>query len=239
VRLADDFLRRSRLAEPGRFLINRFVRTVAAALPPGTTILDAGAGECAYKGLFAHCRYVGVDIAAGDRNWRSTNLNALAALERLPFAEGTFEAVLCTQTLEHVEFPRKVVAELHRVLSPGGRLFVTAPMAQAEHQAPRDYLRYTSFGLRSLLERAGFHDVTVEPLAGTFTRLACELPRTLWVVPGSGLRVGPVSLAGLVLLPVRLLLYPLVRLAQAVLLLLDPLDVVRDHPVGWRALGER
>ncbi|MFH1177495.1 MAG: class I SAM-dependent methyltransferase [Acidobacteriota bacterium] len=239
MRLADDFLRRSRLDDPGRHLINLFVRRAAAALPPGSRVLDAGAGECAYRELFAACRYVAVDAGVGSGAWHYGNLDAIAALERLPFASAAFEAVLCTQVLEHVELPGEVVAELGRVLAPSGRLLLTAPMAQGEHQAPHDYFRYTSFGLRSLLTRAGFREIAIAPLGGMFTRLAYELPRILWVVPGSGLRRGRVTLRGLVLLPVRAILFPLVRILQALLLLADRLDVVRDHPLGWSVVAKR
>lgn len=235
----EPLLRRGGLADVGRGKVNAFVRRVAAATPPGTRLLDAGAGEGAYRGLFAHARYVGADSAVGDPAWNYGALDVRSDLARLPFGSGVFGAVLCTQTLEHVEDPRSVAKELHRVLAPGGRLHLTVPMAQAEHQAPHDYFRFTSHGLRSVLGGAGFSEIDVRPLGGMFARLAYELPRTLWVLPGSGLRSGRLSLAGLLLLPLRLLAWPLVRAVQVGLLALDPLDVVRNDPLGWTVEARR
>ena len=110
-------------------------------------------------------------------------------------------------------------------------------MAQAEHQTPHDYFRYTSFGLRVLLERAGFREISIAPLGGMFTRMAYELPRTLSIIPGSGLRSGQFNPLGAALLPVRYLLLVLVRLMQAALLLVDRLDTVRSDPLGWSVVA--
>jgi SAM-dependent methyltransferase len=237
--LTDDFSSVTRFSDTGRWYINRFVRSASEVLPSGTLLLDAGAGECAYRGLFGQCRYVGVDLGVGNGSWSVRNLACIAPLGRLPFRDGTFGALLCTQVLEHLERPWEDLAELCRVLAPGGLLFLTAPMSQAEHQAPRDYFRYTSFGLRSLLARVGFREIRIEPLGGMFVRMAYQLPRTLSVIPGSGLRRRPFNLMGTLLLPLRLGLLGLVRIAQAGLLLLDSLDKVKVDPLGWSVVAVR
>lgn len=230
---ARPLLRLGGLGDLGRARVNRFVRESAARVPAGTLLLDAGAGECDYRELFGHARYVSVDLAIGDPAWNYGGLDVTGDLGRLPFRDETFGAVLSTQTLEHVVDPQLVANELHRVLAPGGRLFLTVPMAQAEHQAPHDYFRFTSHGLRSILGRAGFTAIDVRPLGGMFARLAYELPRALWVLPGSGLREGTLHVRGLLLLPFRLLAWPVIRVLQLLLLALDPLDVVRNDPLGW------
>lgn len=157
----DDFHRYSRLEDVGRWHINHWVRAVAESLPPGTRLLDAGAGECAYKPLFAHCDYRAVDLAVGTEAWNYSHLDYVASLDNLPIRDHTFDAVLCTQTLEHVEWPRESVSEMYRVLKPGGALYLTAPMAHCEHQQPFDFFRYTSFGLRSILTHAGFPEANI------------------------------------------------------------------------------
>jgi SAM-dependent methyltransferase len=239
MKLNEDFTTRSKLQDTGRWHITRFVRSVADRLPPGTSLLDAGAGECAYKAFFAHCRYVAMDLAVGESNWNYANLDCLARLDGLPLADGSVDAVLCTQVLEHLEWPREAVREFHRVLKPGGVLYLTAPMAQAEHQVPFDYFRYTSFGLRAILRGAGFDAPRIEPLGGMPARMAYELPRIMALFPGSGLRTGRVRIAGLFLLPVRMATFVAVRLLQRLLLWADRFDRVRDDPLGWSVIASK
>jgi hypothetical protein len=131
------------------------------------------------------------------------------------------------------------VAALTSILDPGGTLYVTVPMAQAEHQVPYDFFRYTSFGLRSILGGAGFRDVTVEPFGGLFTRLAYESTRILNVFPPAGLRSGSPRLLGVALLPVRLLTLGLIRIVQRLFLALERYDREKNDPFGWSVVARR
>ena len=239
MKLQEDFTTRSRLADLGRWHVSRFVRDVAATLPPGTLLLDAGAGECAYKSEFRHCRYVSIDLAVGEEKWNYANLDTLGRLDHLPFREGTFDAILCTQALEHVEWPRESVSEFFRVLKSGGRLFLTVPMSHAEHQMPHDYFRYTSAGLRSICAGGGFRRLEIVPFGGLFTRLAYELPRVLLFIPGTGLGSGTIRLKGLLLFPVRALAWTIVRLLQLLFLSVEPFDRIKNDPFGWSVVAEK
>jgi SAM-dependent methyltransferase len=117
-------------------------------------VLDVGCGRKPYRHLVAASRYVGVDID-------SPVTRALGAADlfydgsRLPFPDASFDAVLCSQVLEHVFTPEAFLAEIHRVLRPGGVLLLATPFAWDEHEQPQDFGRYSSFGLRTLLERNG------------------------------------------------------------------------------------
>ncbi len=232
-RLTTDFRAVRKLDDLDRWHVNAFVERAASGLPGGTRVLDAGAGEAAYRELFAHCRYVATDLGVGDATWNYGNLDSLSELTRLPFRSGAFDVVLCTQVLEHVEWPRECVRELHRVLRTGGTLFLTAPMAQAEHQAPHDFFRYTSYGLRAILDGAGFLGGEILPFGGLPTRLAYQLPSLLALFPPSGLRTGGPRLAGILLLPLRLLFLGALRLSQRALLLAERFDRDKTDPLGW------
>lgn len=140
-------------------------------------LLDAGAGEGQYRPLFSHTRYIGVDYTIGDPHWNYSQLNAFADLSHLPFKDNSFEAVLCTQVLEHIREPERVLKELHRVLKPGGQLILTAPGNSEEHQIPYDFYRYTSYGLQYLFEKAGFEILEVRRLGGHFWFLIIVVPR--------------------------------------------------------------
>jgi SAM-dependent methyltransferase len=73
----------------------------------------------------------------------------------LPFRSNTFDTVLCTSVLEHVDNAEYAIAEISRVLKPGGRLLITVPFFYPEHEAPYDFWRLTHHGLRSVLQRHG------------------------------------------------------------------------------------
>jgi SAM-dependent methyltransferase len=73
-----------------------------------------------------------------------------------PFGSGEFDAVFTSQVLEHVFDPDRFLGEIHRVLKTDGLLLLTVPFIWEEHEAPYDRQRYTSFGLRHVLSRAGF-----------------------------------------------------------------------------------
>ena len=92
-------------------------------------MLDAGAGEGDHKHYFAAQRYCGLDLGIGDHAWDYSRLDVLGDLETLPFPDATFEAAINIVTLEHVLHPERVLCELGRVLAPGGRFLLVAPLA--------------------------------------------------------------------------------------------------------------
>jgi|SRR5215213_65525 len=235
----EDFTKRSKLEDVGRWFVSDFVKRVAGELPPGTHLLDAGAGECVYKPYFEHCRYESVDLGVGEAAWNYGNLDHVSALDDLPMEDETYDAVLCTQVLEHLERPRESVKEFYRVLKPGGRLYLTAPMAHVEHQTPYDFFRYTSFGLRSLLSDAGFSEIRVEPFGGMFTRWAYEMPRALSIFPALRSPAGRIETRGALLLPLKVSCYVMVRAVQCGFLLLERLDKSKNDPFGWWAIAEK
>lgn len=171
----------------------------ASSLAPGARLLDAGAGEGKYRHLFSHARYTGVDLAVGDRAWDYTRIDVLCDLAALPFVAGCFDAAINIVTLEHVRDPAGVLKELGRALRPGGRLLLAAPQDWEVHQAPNDYFRYTRYGVRHLLEEAGFAEIAVQPGGGYFRLMGrrmlngIQFFRGLWRIPAA-LVLGPAGL---------------------------------------------
>lgn len=235
----EDFSTRSKLQDLGRWYVNGFVEATAAQLPSGSLVLDAGAGECVYKHLFAHCQYKAIDLAVGDHAWNYGNLDYVAPLHDMPVGDCSFDAVLCTQVLEHLEWPRESVQEMFRVLKPGGRLFLTAPMAQGEHQIPYDFFRYTSYGLRAICRHAGFNDIEVVPFGGLFSRWAYELPASMVMFARVRKDDGSLSPIGLVVWPIKIAWIVALRGLQWVLVKLDKLDRVKNSPFGWGLVARK
>lgn len=229
----EDFSGRNKLQDVGRWYVTRFVKNVAISLAENTLILDAGAGESVYKKFFSHCTYKAIDLAVGESRWNYSNLDYIGPLHKMPIEDNQFDAVLCTQVLEHLEWPRESVKEMYRVLKPGGKIYMTVPMSQNEHQVPYDFFRYTSYGIKSIFMHAGFQNVVVNPLGGMWVRWAYELPRCLTIFPTTGLRSKKPKLLGIALLPLRYFVLCLIRFLQIGFLLIDKLDKARDDPFGW------
>jgi SAM-dependent methyltransferase len=203
--------------------LERFART----LPPGSRVLDAGAGECQYAHLFAHTRYVGIDLGVGDTTWDYTQLDASADLARLPFSDGVFDAALNVVVLEHTREPALVISELARVLKAGAALIVIAPQDWAVHQVPHDYFRYTRYGLAWLITRAGLSVRSIEPIGGFFTVLGRRLLEAALFFQG-GWR-------WLLFPPLALLLGP----AGVIAPWLDFLDRERNTTLGYICLAAK
>lgn len=127
--------------------------------------LDAGAGRLAYRDLLqAHAR----EAIACDLHPSGKPLDATADLERLPFADNCFDAVFCSQVLEHVMDPWQAASEMARALRPEGYLVITVPFIGYLHNEPHDYHRFTPHGARRLLEEAGLEAVHVSESGGPF-----------------------------------------------------------------------
>ncbi len=157
---------------PVPFLIENFVANAAKEIPEGSTVLDAGAGECRYASLFSHCSYLSIDFAKGDSRWNYRRLSMIGDLLFLPIKNASVDIILCTQTLEHVNEPVLLLKELSRALKPGGRLYLTAPQGWPIHQAPYDFFRFTYYGLEHLLNKFEFTAEFIRPQGGYFLYLA-------------------------------------------------------------------
>lgn len=122
-------------------------------------VLDYGCGEMPYRSLFAHCTsYTGADIAS------NPNADVIYELDApLPLGDGSVDAVLSTQVLEHVKDPGLYLAECRRVLRPRGRLLLSTPGFWMWH-GPGDWRRWTHEGLIYDVESAGFRVLDLDAI---------------------------------------------------------------------------
>lgn len=117
-------------------------------------LLDVGCGTKPYRALFSVDSYVGLDIGSAATRQRGI-ADYFYDGNKFPFENATFDSILCNEVLEHVFNPDEFIKEIVRVLRPGGTLLLTVPFVWDEHEQPYDYARYSSFGLRALLEKQG------------------------------------------------------------------------------------
>lgn len=120
--------------------------------------LDVGCGTKPYAALCQSSEYIGLELDTPD-NRRTKKADVFYNGRRLPFPDASFDSVMVNQVFEHVFEPYQFLTEINRVLRKEGMLLMTVPFLWDEHEQPRDFGRYTSFGIASLLERHGFEIV--------------------------------------------------------------------------------
>ena len=167
-------------------------------------VLDLGCGQMPYRNLVHASNYVGIDIDS-DVTRRLGKADILYDGRRLPFEEGTFDGVLCSQVLEHVFQPDEFVGEIHRVLVPGGLLVLATPFIWDEHEQPCDFGRYTSFGLKALLERHGFTVINQRKTCPDFRTVVQLTSGSLYKILRTKSRTVNMMAQLLILAPVNLL----------------------------------
>ncbi len=124
-------------------------------------VLDVGSGTFArYKLPESAHSCVRMDVAPGP------NVDVVGRAESIPFPDASFDSVISTQVLEHVEEPERVVQEINRILKKGGHALITVPQWNELHEEPYDYWRYTCYGLQTLFERHEFELVGMEQRGG-------------------------------------------------------------------------
>lgn len=108
-------------------------------------ILDVGCGNSPFRPLLnaANTEYQGIDVhGAASFGYRNPDTIYYDG-HVIPFPDQSFDAFLCTEVLEHVADPTKMISEIHRVLKPSGFGIITIPWSARFHYQPHDFHRYT------------------------------------------------------------------------------------------------
>lgn len=222
---------------------DKWIAEQAARLPKGTSVLDVGAGSAPYRALFAGCHYKTQDFAQLKpeqlRSGSYAAIDFVSEADAIPVPDGSFDVVLCTEVLEHVSKPIDVVREFGRILVPGGRLILTAPLGSGIHQEPfHFYGGYTPYWYRRFLTEAGFHSIEIAANAGTLRHAAQETIRFVQLTRPFGF-AAPVYAQVLwapfwfVLAPILALVVPLAAK------LLDRFDHEQRFTVGYHVTAVR
>lgn len=115
-------------------------------IPAGSRILDAGAGQLRHKKLCSHLDYLSQDFAQYDGrgdgsglqtgSWDQSKIDIVSDIIDIPESDGSFDAVMCIEVLEHLPNPLLALQEFARLLRPGGHFIVTAPFCSLTHFRP-------------------------------------------------------------------------------------------------------
>jgi ubiquinone/menaquinone biosynthesis C-methylase UbiE len=144
------------------FLIRRKIRKAIlknSYLLKGS-MLDFGCGTKPYKDFFVNCQeYIGVDYKIEGREEKQKEVDVFYDGKTIPFENGKFDSLLCTEVLEHVFNIEELLKEFNRVIKIDGNAIITTPFMWEEHEMPYDYARYTTPALIDLYSKNGFEIV--------------------------------------------------------------------------------
>jgi len=108
-------------------------------------------------------------------SWEYVNIDASTlpdyqcSAEKIPVLSDSFDVVLMTEVLEHLEAPERVLAECHRVLKERGKLIMTIPFLYPVHGDPCDFQRWTPYKINHELQKAGFLPKKINEMGGVYS----------------------------------------------------------------------
>lgn len=209
--------------------MRKFAGRVSTMVPAKAKILDAGAGECAYKSYFPHSSYVSQDLCIGDKDWDFSQIDIKSDIYDIPVEKNSFDFILCMEVLEHLRHPDRAFQEFSRILKPEGKLFLVCPLTWGEHQKPHDYFRYTQFALKLLASEKEFEITEIKKQGGKFIVLSA-------LITG----IGPSFFAERNLVNVgrffEIIFYPIVFPFTFIFYFLDKLDKNKDLTLQYECI---
>ena len=119
-------------------------------------LLDVGCGTKPYQNICDNVNeYIGLEIDdEGNRNHSFADV--FYDGKTIPFEDKKFDCLMSNQVFEHVFNPNEFLKEINRVAKIDAKLLLTVPFVWDEHEQPFDYARYSSFGLKHILNENGF-----------------------------------------------------------------------------------
>lgn len=213
---------------------DEWVAAMAKTVPAGSRVLDVGAGPGPYRKYFAHCEYRTQDFGQEPGTiGRYAKLDYESDITAIPVPDASFDVILCTEVLEHVPEPILAIKEIARILKPGGRLFMTAPLGSWLHQEPYHYYGgYTAHWYRRFFPEAGLRVDKIESNQGFFSLYGQETIRYReYINPLRSWRFGPLRWLGFTAL--WMLMFPLSQILPLIAPRLDRLQIENIATIGY------
>ncbi len=147
--------------QPNRILLDEQIKKYSRYIKG--KVLDVGAGSFSrYQRFFNVQEYIKMDIEPGE------NIDIVGRAENIPLPSATFDSIVCTQVIGDLKDPLLALKEFYRVLKPSGTVLLTESFINETHDEPRDFWRFTQFGLEHLFQTAGFKVVGIDQRGGFF-----------------------------------------------------------------------
>ncbi len=168
--------------EPNKLSRDKWVIQELLKIPKGFRLLDVGAGTSPYRIFCKHLIYESQDFCQLDpqqMGGKNYPLHTFASdVCSIPAPDATYDAILCTEALEHFPRPIEAIGEMVRLLKMGGTLFLTAPLGSGLHQKPYHYYGgFTPFWYEYVCKEYGLGVKSIQPSGGFFFLLAQECAR--------------------------------------------------------------
>ena len=217
---ALDFIRKQSFApgfaglfvNPFYFLRRQLFKNIRSLAPRlKGKLLDFGCGRIPYEQLFTVDEYIGIDMEQTGHEHTLSKVDVYYDGKTIPFPNEHFDSIFCSEVFEHIFNLDEVIPEIKRVLKRGGQILVTVPLCWNEHETPYDFGRYTSFGIKHVMEKHGFEATEVRKSGNFFlvniqlwalyfhntiqlkNKMAAFVLRMLFIIP--------INLIGLILSP--------------------------------------
>ena len=129
-------------------------------------LIDIGCGNKPYAELLKPyvTEHIGVDHEGTIHS--KENVDLLGTAYNIPALDSSFDSALCTAVLEHLEEPEHALRECYRLLKSGGTAIYSVPFIWHLHEEPRDFYRFSKYGLEYLFTKVGFEVVEINALSG-------------------------------------------------------------------------
>ena len=104
----------------------------------------------------------------------------------IPLPDRVVDTVILSDVLEHIFRPAVLLAEVRRVLRPGGVLLINTPFVYWVHEAPHDFFRYTQYAFHRMAAEADFEIECIDAIGGTMLCIADILGKRIQLIPPFG-----------------------------------------------------
>jgi len=168
-----------------------WLKRTLSGLPAGSCLLDAGAGELQNRKYCSHLKYVAQDFCQykgqqggapveglQTKSWDTSRIDLVSDITAIPAPDASFDAVLCSEVLEHVPEPTHALDEFSRLLKLGGLLILTAPFSSNVHMAPYYFCSgFSRYWYEHHLALRGFEIKELVPNGDWYALLTQEINR--------------------------------------------------------------
>jgi SAM-dependent methyltransferase len=156
-------------ANPTQVLVQWIVQRNLQRLIPRYVrgrLIDIGCGTKPYADLLAPyaTEHVGVDLSSTASE--KSNIDILCNAYKIPVKSESFDCALCTAVLEHLEEPEEAIRECYRLLKTDGVALYSIPFIWHLHEEPRDFFRFSKYGIEYLFKKSGFEISELIALSG-------------------------------------------------------------------------